>query len=78
MGFPLYSGNTDEGLKGEKAGGWVAKVCLRKNRPSKLELSVVEMCEKICLLSKVKMKFSIEQLVLISDGKYRYFRDSYQ
>ncbi len=64
MGFQLYSGNTDEGLKGGKAHGWVAKICLRNSWPSKLEISVVEMCKKIILVSEVKMKFSVEQKML--------------
>ncbi len=61
MGFQLYSGNTDEGLKCGKAHGCVAKICLRNNWPSKLEMNEVEICEKIFLLSEVKMKFSVEQ-----------------
>ncbi len=63
--FQLYSSNTDEGWKGEKAHGWVAKICQRNSWPSKLELSVVEMCEKIFLLSEVKIKFSIEPNMFI-------------
>ncbi len=65
MGFQLYSGNTEENLEGGKAHGWVAKICLRNSRPSKLEISVVEMCEKIFLLSEVKTKLSLEQKVFI-------------
>ncbi len=69
MGFQLYSGNTDEGLKAWKAHGWVAKICLRNSWPSKLEMSIVGMCEKIFLLSEVKMKRSVEQ-VFIVHGSY--------
>ncbi len=65
MRFQLYSGNTDEGLKGKKAHGWVAKMCLRNSWPSNREMSIVEMCEKISVLLEVKMKFSIEQKVFI-------------
>ncbi len=65
MGFQLYSGNIDEGLKGWKAHKWVAKICLRNNWPSKLEISILEMCEKIFLLSEAKMKFPVEQKVFI-------------
>ncbi len=65
MGFQLYSGNTDEGLKGGKAHGWVVKIYLRNSWPSKLEMSVFEICEKIFLSSGVKVKFSVEQKVFI-------------
>ncbi len=61
----MYNGNTDGSLKGGKAHGWVAKICLRNSSPSKLEMNVVEKCEKIFLLSKVKMKFSVEQKIFI-------------
>ncbi len=37
VGFQLYRGNADEGLKGGKAHGRVAKIRLRNSRPSKLE-----------------------------------------
>ncbi len=65
MGFQLYSSNTDEGLEGGKAHGWVVQICLRNGWPLKLETSVVEMCEKIFLLLEVKIKFSVEQKVFI-------------
>ncbi len=65
MGFQLYSGNIDEGLKGRKAHWWVAKIFLKNTWPSKLEMRVPEMSEKIFLLSEVKMKFSVEQKVYI-------------
>ncbi len=40
-------------------------VCLRNCWSLKLEMSVVKMCENMFSLSKVKMKFSIEQKVFI-------------
>ncbi len=46
VGFQLYSGNTDEGLKGRRAHGWVAKIHLRNSWPSKLEISAVEPVKK--------------------------------
>ncbi len=61
----MYNSNTDGGLKSRKAHGWVAKLCLRNSSPSELDKSVVEICEKIVLLSEVKMKFSIEENVFI-------------
>ncbi len=65
MGFQLYSGNTDKGLKDGKARALVVRICLRNSWASKLEMSVVEICGQIFLLSEVKMKFSIEQKVFI-------------
>ncbi len=63
-------GFTDEGLKGGKTHGWIAKICLKNSWSSKLEMSVVEMSDKIFLLSEVKMKFFVEQKVFIVNVYY--------
>ncbi len=59
--FLLYS-NTNVGLKGRKAHGWVAKICLRNIYPSKLEMSVAEVCEKIFLLLENKRCLLFESI----------------
>ncbi len=42
VGFQLYSGSTDKGLKGGKAYGWVAKICLRNSCPSKSDVKNID------------------------------------
>ncbi len=69
-------------MKGGKAHGWVAKICLRNSWPSKLEMSVVEMWEKIFLLPKEKIKFSVEQKVFLvrvyySTKSYKKVREEF-
>ncbi len=42
--FQLYSGNTNEGLKGGKAHGRAAKIYIRNSWQSKVEMSLLHRC----------------------------------